>query len=182
MGHSFLFMKVWFFLSAVLVVSCYQDKIDKRKEWVLQYRGKVQESFRGEPTIEDLLRKFFTELQTTKNIEPYLVSDDEYLKVYWSNESWDRILDAGSNFDTLLRLRQVGFHKNVQDVKRNFPYTKHQFASYEIEDTQIQEINEIYFLRRVLLKHRDEIVSVGFVKTILKHNGQHKILGIGEYD
>lgn len=177
------------FILILIIVSCEKDYKKERKEWALQYRNKIQQDFKGYSSYEQLLIDFIKDVLNDKDINHYFLTNDEYLKVYWANEPWEKIYDKGMTNENVVYIYNIFLFKNLTNtiayIKNNLKAIK----SNENFQIQIQEekyikqegIDLIYFNQLDIIQN-NKTTTLQIKGVILKHNEQYKILNIRTKD
>ncbi len=176
------------FIIILIIINCKKDYKKERKEWALQYRNKIQQDFIGYPSYEQLLIDFIKDALNGKDIYRYFLSDDEYLKVYWANEAWERIYDPGLTQENVIYIRNLFLFKNINEVSsyiKNIKMinTNQKFQIQIHEDKYVKQegIDLLYFHQLSIIQNNKNI-PLKLKGVILKHNEQYKILNIRTKD
>ncbi len=172
-------MKRKYIILLFLLLYCQEDYKKERTRWAMQYRNQIQEDFQGYSSIEELIQFFLSDLNQNKDLQKYFLTEEEYKKVYWANEEWDKIYDKGMTLENLTILYYIYIEKNTkkwsEKIKKNL-----KLISYELKETKPLGSSKIYYLNQIRVKERDQIYELQIIKRIIEHNQKFKILSLYE--
>ncbi|MFN3605052.1 MAG: hypothetical protein ACK4UJ_10110 [Leptonema sp. (in: bacteria)] len=168
------------FLLLLIVLYCSQNYKEKRREWAIQYRNQIQQNFQGFSSIEDLIQNFLKDMISGQDVGSYFLSKDEYLKIYWANEDWERIYDKGMTLENAWNVYELIYTKNKIKWSNHLKNKKIEFLSYDVENIKDLGSSKIYKIHKIRIKENQKEFDLFLVKYIIQHNEKFKILSLYE--
>lgn len=171
-------------LLVLLLAFCSNDYKIERKKWAEQYRNQILKDFKAFSSKEELFKNFINNLDKISEAQfyEYVLTDEEYLRLIWANEDWNRIYDPGSTLENIKMLRNLNLKKRFSDIQKYFKSKKIEFIDYEIENEIEHGKSKIYFIKNLNLKENNQIKTYSIIKSIIEHNGQYKIIVFDEFE
>lgn len=178
--HSKKFINLLLFL----LLFCKSDYKLERKKWAEQYRNQILKDFNGFLSKEDLFKNFIKNLNKIKEAQfyDYVLTDEEYLRLIWANEDWDRIYDPGSTLENIKMLRNINLKKRFITIQNYFKNKNIEFIDFEIENEIEHGKSKIYFIKNLKIKENNQIKNYKLIKSIIEHNQQYKIIVFDEFE
>lgn len=178
--HSKKFINLLLFL----LLFCNSDYKLERKKWAEQYRNQILKDFNGFLSKEDLFKNFIKNLNKIKEAQfyDYVLTDEEYLRLIWANEDWDRIYDPGSTLENIKMLRNINLKKRFITIQNYFKNKNIEFIDFEIENEIEHGKSKIYFIKNLKIKENNQIKNYKLIKSIIEHNQQYKIIVFDEFE
>ena len=179
--------KILIFMVLFFAVYCINDYKSERKKWALQYRNQIQNDFIGFNTIEDLLINFINDTLNNQDLNKYFLTDDEYLRIYWANQPWEKIFDKGMTQENTTYLYNLFRSKNIIKTRQLLEKIK---IPDKIENIRINikkkealENNElIYFDSVYLISKIQKEIALDLEGVVIKHNQKYKLIQIKPND
>lgn len=171
-----------YILMILILFQCSKDYKEERKQWAMQYRDKIQADFTGYSTIENLLKNFLESLSKQEGLDHYLLTKEEYLKVYWANEDWNKIFDKGMTLENVWYVYDMLNKKNITTWNAKLKHEKLQFWECKIQDIRELGTTRVYRIQTLKVKKNQQILDLPLVKYIVEHNQKYKILSLNEAD
>jgi len=164
---------------------CINDYKSDRKKWALQYRNQVQNDFIGFNTIEDLLINFINDTLNNQDLNKYFLTEDEYLRIYWANQPWEKIYDKGMTLENALYLynlyKQKGLNQTIYTIKNSIPFKNIQKIEINIKKQETLENNELIFFNQLTVVGNKKIL-LDLEGIAIKHNQNLKLIQIQRKD
>lgn len=178
--HSKKFINLLLFL----LLFCKSDYKLERKKWAEQYRNQILKDFNGFLSKEDLFKNFIKNLNKIKEAQfyDYVLTDEEYLRLIWANEDWNRIYDPGSTLENIKMLRNINLKKRFITIQNYFKNKNIEFIDFEIENEIEHGKSKIYFIKNLKIKENNQIKNYKLIKSIIEHNQQYKIIVFDEFE
>ncbi|GIX41681.1 MAG: hypothetical protein KatS3mg129_1414 [Leptospiraceae bacterium] len=167
-----------------IIVFCKNDYKNKRKEWALQFRGKIQSNFVGFPSIENLVKNFLLDMINNKNVDKYFLTDKEYLTIYWANQPWEKIYDKGLTIENVLYLYHLYQNKNLNLTKsyilkqNNFNLINADKIVIQIKKQEPLQNNQLIYFDSIIIISNSSKKIYPLKGLIIQHNQQYKLIQI----